>query len=538
MRPRVLWPDRAEAVAAFGSAALFALSFPPLPFLLPAFLCLVPAATAVARRADAGQGVRSAIRIGFWFGLAGYAANLYWIAIALSIYTKLAILGYIASLFVLAPVVGVAFGALYALRRRSRFPMVALLPVVWTASEVVLNYMHDLAFPWLPLGLAVAPIPVLAQLADLTGVRGISFWMAMVGGAVTDALVYRAGPVRDSRTVRRWYMPRVLLVVASLAFVVAYGAWRMRTTELRPVAPIAIIQPNIPQTDKWQEENRERIVGLLVALTRTELARSNPALMIWPEAALPGFIQQHPEWTDTIGALTRAERVPIIFGVLDLDWRGATEFEYFNAAMLADSTGRIGSQPAYRKERLVPIVERVPFVNPRWFSGLRYFGGFGEGTGPVVYRFPFGTAGVLICYESIFPQIARQYRRDGAELLLNITNDAWFGRSLAPYQHHAHLALRAIETRAGVVRSANTGISGYIDPLGRVRSATPLFETRSETYLVETTDVRTPYVRFGDWLGTLCLTATAIGVIAAARARRPGPAEPRLLGGSGGAGAA
>lgn len=525
MKRRVLWPDRAEAVAAIASAALFALSFPPFPFVLPAFLCLVPAALAVARRADTGQGARSAIRIGFWFGFAGYAANLYWIAIALSIYTRLAILGYIASLLVLAPVTAAAFGALYAMRRRTRWPIVALLPIVWTASEVVLNYLHDLAFPWLPLGLATAPVPVLAQLADLTGVRGISFWMATVGGVATDAWLYRARTrgTSDRRTDIRWYAPRALVVLASFAFVAAYGAWRMRTTVLRRVAPIGIIQPNIPQTDKWQEENRERIVGLLVDITRAEFARSDPALMVWPEAALPGFMQQHPDWTDTITALARGAGVPVLFGVLDLDWRGAQEFDYYNAAMLADSMGRIGTQPAYHKERLVPIVERVPFLNPRLFSGLRYFGGFGEGTGPVVYRFPFGAAGVLICYESIFPQIAREYRKQGADVLLNITNDAWFGRSLAPYQHHAHLVLRAIETRAGVVRSANTGISGYIDPLGRVRAATPLFEARSDTYVAETTDVRTLYVRIGDWLGTLCLAATAIGVIAAARRRRSAP---------------
>ena len=533
-RRRALRPDRGELIAAAASAGLFAIAFPPFPLLVPAFVCLLPAAIAIVRRADAGVpgGALAAARIGFWFGLLGYGANLYWIAIALSIYTKLAILGYLASLLVLAPVVSLAGAALYLARRATRWPLAVLLPVTWTASELVLNYMHDLAFPWLPLGLAIAPLPLLAQIADLSGARGISFWIAATGGLLADALMVRA----DARAAgARWgwrEAARPLAAIAVLAAIVAaYGAWRLRTTVVRPLAPVAVIQPNIPQFDKWQEEHRDRIVGMLASLTRAELARSDPRLVVWPEAALPGFMQEHPEWRDTIRALVGVERAPLLFGVLDLEWRGPEDFDYYNAAMFADSTGLVGAQPAYHKERLVPIVERVPLINPRWFSGLRYFGAFGEGTGPVVYRTGFGRVGVLICYESIFPQISRANRRDGVDVLLNITNDAWFGRSLAPHQHFAHLQLRAIETRVGVVRSANTGISGYVDPLGRVRDATPIFVPRTATYTAETTDVRTPYVRFGDWLGILCLAATVALVawsrVAGRRSPRPSTLDPR-----------
>ncbi|MDQ2767715.1 MAG: hypothetical protein M3Y30_11230, partial [Gemmatimonadota bacterium] len=137
---RGYFPRTGEYAALAGSALLFAIAFPPFPLLLPAFFCLVPFAVAVARRADHTGSLREAARLGFWFGMLGYAANLYWIAIALSIYTKLAILGYVAALFVLAPVVAVAGMALFVLRRRLRVPLALLLPVVWVASEVVLNY--------------------------------------------------------------------------------------------------------------------------------------------------------------------------------------------------------------------------------------------------------------------------------------------------------------------------------------------------------------------------------------------------------------
>jgi len=205
--------------------------------------------------------------------------------------------------------------------------------------------------------------------------------------------------------------------------------------------------------------------------------------------------------------------------VLDVAFPAPGQFEYYNAAMLADAEGSIRSQPPYHKRYLVPVVERVPFLNPRWFSKLRFFGGFGRGGDQAPYALPFGKVGVLICYESIFPSVSREYRRAGASLIVNITNDAWFGRSLAPWQHEAHLALRAIEDRVGIVRAANTGISGYIDPLGRVHGATDLFTPAARVYEAETSPSRTLYVMLGDWPGWLAVAACAAMLAAARRAR-------------------
>jgi apolipoprotein N-acyltransferase len=163
----------------------------------------------------------------------------------------------------------------------------------------------------------------------------------------------------------------------------------------------------------------------------------------------------------------------------------------------------------------------VPFVNPRWFAHLKYFGGYGRGQNTNPFVLSFGKVGVLICYESIFPQRSREFRRKGANLIVNITNDAWFGKSLAPYQHEAHLALRAIENRVGIVRAANTGISAYIDPLGVIHGETQLEVAASEVYDAQTTDVRTLYTRVGDWLGTLAVLVTVVGLIWVRFRRRP-----------------
>lgn len=510
---RTWFPRRGEWAAIAGSTLLFAIAFPPFPLLVPAFLCLVPFAVALARRADQAGTVREAARIGFWFGMLGYACNLYWIAIALSIFTNLAFVGYIAALFVLAPVVAVAAMALFALRRATKLPLSLLLPVVWVASEVVLNYMSDLSFPWLPLGLALSRTPVLAQMADLSGVRGLSFLIAAVNGLVADAWL-----LRGQRSAIAKRLVASVVIVAAMA---GYGAWRMKTTQLLPLAPVAIVQPNIPQDEKWQAQNQSHIIETLDEITRKRLADHDAKLVLWPEAALPGFIAEHPEWKRDLTSMARAAHTPILFGTLDIVWHGPGDYEYFNAAMLADSTGTIGSQPAYRKSYLVPIVERVPFVNPRWFAHLKYFGGYGRGQNTDPFVLSFGKVGVLICYESIFPQRSREFRRKGANLIVNITNDAWFGKSLAPYQHEAHLALRAIENRVGIVRAANTGISAYVDPLGVIHGETQLEVAASRVYDAQTTDVRTLYTRIGDWLGTLALLVTVVGLIWVRFRRRP-----------------
>lgn len=510
---RSLVPDARFLIPALVSAALFAIAFPPFPFVIPAFFCLTPLAVAIARLVDSGGSPRAAAGMGFWFGLLGYACNLYWIAIALSLYTKLAILGYVASLIWLAPFVALFAAALFTLRRSTRWPMAILLPAAWVSLELTLNYLSDLSFPWLPLGLSMARIPLLAQIAEVSGVRGVSFWIAATNGLLADAWLMRAE--------RRSVLIRGAAIAGMVAFVALYGMWRMSAITLRDIAPIAVVQPNIPQEEKWQEDNRDRIVGILSQQTRALMTESDAQLIVWPEVALPGFLSEHPEWRDTLNALSAIDRTPILFGVLDIIYRTREDYSYFNAAMLADSSGSVDGQPAYHKEFLVPIVERVPFVNPEWFKSLKYFGGYGRGVDQPPYSLPFGKFGVLICYESIYPQLSREYRKAGADLLVNITNDAWFGKSIAPYQHESHLVLRAIENRVGIVRSANTGISEYVDPLGRVHGATPLFTREARTWVAQTTDAQTPYVLAGDWLGTASVLGTLIGLVLARRRGLP-----------------
>jgi apolipoprotein N-acyltransferase len=470
-----------------------------------------------------GTGWRAAARIGFWFGLLGFSANLYWIASALLLYTKLAFLGFAATIACFGVLSGTTAALLFHARRTTRWPLAVLLPVVWVAFEFALAHLGDLAFPWLPLGLAASEALPLAQIAELGGVHLVSVLIGATSGLLADAWMLRGD--------RRKAAARLGIAAALVAMAAGWGAWRMDSLPIRTVAPIGIVQPNIPQEDKWQRENRDRIVGMLSEGTRALVAAQDPALVVWPEVALPGFLAEHREWRDTLRVLADPSDTPILFGVLDLVWRSARpgDYEYYNAAMLADTNGIVRPE-VYRKGYLVPIVERVPFLNPRWFQSVPYFGGFGRGRDAVVYRLAFGEVSVLICYESIFPPLSRSLRRAGADVLLNITNDAWFGRTAAPYQHEAHLALRAIENRVGVVRSANTGISEAIDPAGRRSGATDIFVPATRTYEAATTDVVTLYTMLGDWPGAgAFLAALALAARARLARKRPPPAAARGL---------
>jgi apolipoprotein N-acyltransferase len=501
-RPRKggIFPTSREALAAFASGTLFAFAFPPFNLVFPVFLCLVPVTATIAWYADREGHAWNAARAGFWFGVVGYGVNLYWIAVALLLYTKLALLGYLGTLVWLAPVVGATAAALFVARRLTGWPFAILLPVIWTASELVLNYLNDLSFPWLPLGLGVAHVPVLAQAAELSGVRGLTFCIAAVNGFIVDAWLWR-----HERTA---IVKRIAGAGAVVLAMLAYGAWRMSFITLTPLTQIAVVQPDIPEEAKLTIRDPTTHVAILTRMTRDVLSRGAPQLVVWPEAALDQFLWRYPNWRDSLQSAVRGRPTPILTGVMDSDNPMVQPFRYYNAAILTTPEGFVSRQSVYRKEFLVPIVERVPFLNPEWFRGMNYFGGFSHGQGAAPFPISFGKVGVMICYESIFPQLARSYARQGATVLANITNDAWFQRSSAPYQHFAHLSLRAIETRLPIVRAANTGISGYIDPLGRVRDATPIFVPRTAVYTVESAHIATPYVLLGDWVGALCFTAT------------------------------
>lgn len=482
---------------AVAGAVLLVLAYPPFHLFVPSFLCLIPAVLLLVDGAADPRPARRHLAQGFWFGLLGHGLVLYWMIVALWHFTPLSALGYLATILVLALWTAVFFALTGWIHRMTTLPLWVIFPLGWTAVEWGIGHQGDIRFPWLGLGTSLTGFPVMVQIADVVGARGVTLLLAAANTALALAWLGRSN--------RRSAARLVAWVVGGAALAAGYGVVRMRTLPLRELGSVAAIQPAHDAGERWNASKKDSIVAELLDLSGRALAETQPDLVLWPEAAVPDVVSWHPAWVRAIAEQAAGHRTSIVVG--GIDYRGYPDrsYEYWNAAFVFDTAGRHDAQPTYHKNYLVPIVERVPFVDPRWFDQLDWFGGQGKGERGAVYRAPMGPFGILICYESAFEDLSRRYRQLGAEFLVNITNDAWFGNTSAPYQHAAHLVMRAIETRSGIARAANTGISEFVDPLGREYQRTRLGDRTLVAGEVLTADVTTLYVRWGDWVGTLCV---------------------------------
>ena len=490
-------------LVALGALAL-ALSYPPFPLPPLSFFALIPAVLLVRQAAQAGD-TRAAFRWGWWYGLAANGLVLYWMVFALWHFTPFSALGYFATIALLGLFTACTFWFVVRVRLVApALPLWVIFPVAWTMLEWFVGHIGDIAFPWLGLGTSLADAPVLVQWADLAGARGVTLWLAWCNVMILEA----ATDVRGARYAVRGLTPVAITIVLALG----YGLWREKTVPVHEVGVIALIQPNEGFREKWDPSREDAVVAKLLEMSEQAMAAARPQLVVWPEAAIPGYLFQNPEWEQAISGLARVSHTPIFTGGLHADPSAPRPVPYYNAAFLFDSSGDRRSHPVYGKHYLVPIVERVPFVPVRWMRKLPgvglWSGGFARGTDLPVYETSIGRFGVVICYESAFEDLPRKYRAEGANFLVNITNDVWFGRTSAPRQHASHLVLRAIETRMGIARAANSGISEFIDPFGHAYQPSTLEQQAVVIGRLRTSDVTTLYVRWGDWVGTLSVLAT------------------------------
>ena len=495
---------RTVGLIALGAGLLVA-SYPPFHLPILSFVAATPAVV-LLRQVVRERDFRRALQWGFWYGFVAHGLVLYWLVVALWHFTPLSALGYLATIAIFGLWHAALFG--FAVRVRERLPSIPLwvvFPIAWTALEWIIGHQGDIRFPWLGLGTSLADAPVLVQWAELAGARGVTLWLVWCNVMLVDAFVDR----NDASYVVR----RVGIVAVTVLLALTYGVWRMKTLPVRELGTVGLVQPNEGFREKWDPAHADSVVGKLIGMSRRTLAGSRLDLLVWPEAAIPDFLWRNPAWEAAVSGLARESGTPILTGTLHAvpEWRGPSD-PYYNAALFVDATGEWRHWPVYAKHYLVPVVERVPFVPVRLFRAVpglaRWSGGFSSGRDLPVYASRIGRFGVLICYESAFEDLARKYRRAGADFLVNITNDAWFGRTAGPYQHASHLVLRAIETRIGIARAANSGISQFVDPLGRTQDATGLEEEASVVGRLRSSDVVTLYVRLGDWVGMLAVLAT------------------------------
>jgi apolipoprotein N-acyltransferase len=527
----VLLPRRGERLVPAVSAVLLALSYPPLHLLIPPFVGLVPFALWVYALPGDEEGRRAAVRGSIVFGAVHFGIVFYWILVALIWFTSLAILAFVAALFGLI-CIAVLFGwTLHRAVHGVRVPLWLALPIAWVGAEWVRAHLPStIAFPWMDLGTSLTGFPRLVGIAELVGSRGVSFWIALVNGAIATVVLR----VRDKRP----FVAPAALAALAIAAPMGWGVWRAATLPMREAGTVTVMQPNIPEHIKL--DVRAGLDSTYASLVRLvpNLGTGFSDLVVLPEVVLRIFPQAeiHRGYIEPVQAWSAYSNAAFLMGALGYEGDLSTgEYTPYNSAFVVDSLGPWDYR--YDKRYLVPFVERVPLVPPAWFGSLRYFGGFGVGEGWPLARVNGTAYGVLICYESSYPQGSRRFRLEGADVLVNITNDAWYGReplyarTTALWQHPAHMVMRAIENRVGVARAANTGISLFIDPTGRVYNATNLFEADLRTDLVWTTDVLTLYSRFGDLAGTGAAAAGLLLVLASYRLGRP--RGPRSLDPSG-----
>ncbi len=498
----------------FAGAVLLTLAFPPFHFFVPSFVCLVPVVLLIEKGNHDRLPLRRQVQYGFLFGLFSNGLLLYWMVVALWRFTPLSILGYTGTVLLLSTFSAGLFALCGWIVRASRVSILVAFPTLWTALEWVVAHLGDLRFPWLGLGTSLTGFPTVVQLADIVGARGITLMLALANAALASAWL--------ARRHRQKVVGMVGAVGLGVILALTYGIAREKTLGVRPLGEVAVLQPNLGYDTKRDPELRDSIFSAALESTSAVDLEVNPDLIVWPEVALPDFLLWRPDWMGRIAAFARSRNTSLVIGALDFERLPDSTAIRYNAAFVVDSTGRHEDYPVYRKQYLVPITEQVPFLHG-WTLGIRWFGNLGAGDGGTVYELGMGAFGVLICYESAFENLAREYRVNGADFLVNITNDAWFGRTTTPYQHASHLVMRAIENRMGVVRSANTGVSQLLDPLGRAHGSTRLEVATATAGILQTSENVTLYSRLGDWVGgTTMLMALTLIVYAWWRGRDEG----------------
>jgi len=483
---------------------------------------LTPLLVAVALNAAHGRSLWRQFRLGVVTGVVYFCGTLYWLALVMATHGNLSMVVAGLLAFGLAAYLSVFVGAFSCLvglsARRWGAGGLWLAPAFWVATEWLRAWLGA-AFPWVLLGSSQTPVLPVAQFASVTGVYGLSALLALVGTAAA-ALAIR----RDSRTWRRVVMTAVLLIA-----VATWGAWRLGRSELtshgRPIR-VGLLQGNVPQEIKSKAEFRDAIIERYITLSRQSIA-SGAEIVLWPEASMPFYFDFEPALAEPIRRLAAQAHVPFVVGSDEFErGQNGQPDRYYNTAVLVDANGQ--SRTSYRKILLVPFGEYVPFQKLLFFVGplVEAVSDFSAGTDPVVFDADGVRFSVAICYEAIYARMARTFVGNGAELLTTITNDAWFERSSAAYQHFDQAALRAIEQGRYLVRAANTGFSGAVDPYGRVLTKTQLFEAASVTVDVRLLSGRTIYGLTGDVVAYLSLLLSAIVVVKGRRApgsdARPG----------------
>jgi apolipoprotein N-acyltransferase len=491
------------------AGVLGALAFPRTNWWLFAWIWLAPALCCALARSP-----RQAFLDGWLTGTVFFLVLLRWLDYTFRLYSAIPWplgwfpIGLLATYCALYTGVVAALVAWLATRIGAGWA-IALSPVLWVAGEWVRGHLMG-GFSWGLMGYSQHGILLVIQIAELGGVYGVSFLLISVNAALAAVVAFRW------RRALPGAVATALLLVLSLWFGVTALSRENSKSESRSLR-VAVIQPSIEQTIKWDPAYNAEVMAIHERLTQAAAARQ-PALIVWPETAAAIFLRADPALLSRLIGLSASLGTPLLVGSVDREDRPRGQL--LNSAFLLTGQGITGK---YDKIHLVPFGEYVPLG---WLIGFvrswaEFISEFATGKTATIFPLPGAPFGTIICYEVIFPELFRTFVAGGAQFMVNITNDAWFGETSGPWQHLGTLPLRAVENRIAIARAANTGVSAFVEPSGRVRGTLPLFERGFMHHRVTLRTRTTVYTRFGDWLAYGCLALTA-GVFGLALFRRSG----------------
>ncbi len=497
------------------SGLLLTCSFPKIGADWVAWFSLVPMLFALQ-----SLPVRNAFYMGLITGVVHYLTLLYWLIPMMETYGNIPLWLGSGLIFLLALYLGSYFAVFSAILKKfcaQPLSIFFLIPVLIVSFEYLRTFLFS-GFPWELLGYSQYNRLPLIQISDITGVYGVSFIVALVNGALFIVLLnLTRGRWQDSFVSNKAAAGSAALTALMLAAVILYGNQRIKTIDelqsVSPAAKISVIQGNIDQSKKWESAYQQATVDKYIRLSLSTASES-PELIVWPETATPFYFlsRYHLNLTRQIQEGVKRSGVCFLVGSPSYERKGH-EINYFNSAYLlnpeGDSTGK------YSKVHLVPYGEYIPLK--KWFPFLgklvAQVGDFKSGKKGSTLKWGENRIGIQICFEVIFPDLARAMAKNQAALFVNLTNDSWFGTSSGPYQHFSMTIFRSVENKRALVRSANTGISGFIDPCGRILSKTSLSREASLTQTVPLMKIETMYMIIGDLFALICLVSASLYVV-------------------------
>ena len=461
---------------------------------------------------------RTAFRMGFVTGLVHFLTLLYWLVPVMRTYGFLPAYLSITILCLFAAVLALfiaLFAAALAACGKTPARCLIMVPVCWVALEYLRSFIFS-GFPWELIGYSQFNRLQLIQISDIFGVYGLSALIAFTNATLFISLLrftqrrWQNGNISNQLTVGS-----IIALVAAFGLTLLYGHWRFNDVNEQIAASakarVAVIQGNIDQAIKWDPAFQIETVKKYNRLSAS-IIDQHPDLIVWPESATPFYFLYDIKPTELVFEGVHRTAKDYLIGSPSFE-RTGDRASYFNSAYLVNP--RAKTMGKYDKAHLVPYGEYVPFKKWLPFLGkiVAQVGDFEAGEVGRTLPWRDQRIGVQICYEIIFPGLSRAMARNNASLLVNITNDAWFGTTSGPYQHFSMTVLRAVENRRSLARAANTGISGFIDPVGRILTATALLEEAAVIQSIPLLKEKSVYTVIGDLFARVCIGVLIVAVL-------------------------